>query len=140
MPAPKGWALRIHNYERTMRALAKGEEATAISWWSTIDRRLKPVGEEMIDYLSQITHRITGTLASSFRLRYAITGEAAWGTIEIADDVVNPVSGGRPVEYGVYEHARGGTHAFFERTFKKYESRAASRYMNYVLQDLPKGE
>ncbi len=140
MPAPRGWALKVYGFERTMRALAKGEEATAVTWQRTIDRRIKPVGLEMLEYASKITHRITGTLASAYRLTYAITGEAAFGTLSIAEDVVNPVSGQRPVEYGVYEHARGGDHAFFERTFKKFERRAATRYMNFVLQDLPKGE
>lgn len=119
-------------------ALAKGQESVAITWQKSINRRIRPIGSEMLRYAQVIVHKITGALQASLRLKYHITDEAAFGTLYLDPTVENPMTGQLPFEYGPFEHARGGSHAFFDRTFVKFQKRAAFRFMQYVLDDLPK--
>ena len=59
-----------------------------------------------------ITHVDTGSLRASHRMRI----EGTRGTIFIDPSSTNPRSGSKPAIYGLHEHARGGSHAFYART------------------------
>ncbi len=59
------------------------------------------------------THVDTGALRAAQRATY--TDWDLRGQIFIDPSARNPVSGERPAEYGIYEHARGGEHAFYQR-------------------------
>lgn len=63
-------------------------------------------------YAVAITHVDTGALRGSHRMDVS----GAHGRIYIDPASVNPRSGQRPSVYGPYEHARGGPHAFYQRT------------------------
>lgn len=70
-------------------------------------------------YAKQITHKQTGVLALAHTWEY--DSHRMKGKIFIGDKV-SWLSGStirRPHIYGVYEHARGGSHAFYERTAKE---------------------
>lgn len=62
-------------------------------------------------YAVGITHVDSGELKGAHRVRMAGTR----AEIYIAPDAAND-HGQRPAEYGVYEHERGGDHAFYRRT------------------------
>lgn len=62
-----------------------------------------------------LTHVESGALRASHMAEYYGTR----GRIYINPATVNP-RGQRPVEYGVYEHARGGSHAFYTRAVNEY--------------------
>lgn len=65
-------------------------------------------------YAVAITHVDTGALRASHRMRSERRGLR--GRIFIDPGSRNPRSNVRPYQYGVYEHDRGGEHAFYERT------------------------
>lgn len=107
------------NWRLTVRGL---EEAQAVNM-----RRLaalRPEGElgravqttvrELQTYAKGITHRDTTALQASH------LGEVhgLQGRVFINPAAINP-RGQRPSEYGPYEHARGGSHAFYDRTVRE---------------------
>jgi hypothetical protein len=59
----------------------------------------------------------------------------ATGRIYIDPTAVNP-RGQRPEEYGVYEHARGGSHAFYERTIKERGEQIGDAAVRFVMRDI----
>lgn len=61
-----------------------------------------------------ITHVDTGALRASHRIRMERGGLR--GVIYIDPTGKNPRTGQRTAIYGPSEHARGGSHAFYERT------------------------
>jgi hypothetical protein len=63
-------------------------------------------------HVVQIIHVDTGTLRASQRMEV----DGLEGMVFIDPSARNPRGKTRPVEYGVYEHARGGEHAFYDRT------------------------
>ncbi|MDR3572862.1 MAG: hypothetical protein P4L50_03290 [Anaerolineaceae bacterium] len=66
-------------------------------------------------YAMSITHVLSGALRASHRMNV----QALHGQIYIDPAAVNP-HGQKPSDYGVYEHNRGGTHAFYERTVDEH--------------------
>jgi hypothetical protein len=71
-------------------------------------------------YAATITHKETGHLAASHTWEY--DSHRMRGRIFI-DRRVAYARGSTvqwPVIYGVYEHARGGSHAFYDRTYKEF--------------------
>lgn len=64
-----------------------------------------------------ITHVDTGALRASHRMRMEQRGLR--GVVYLDRASRNPRSNARPYQYGVYEHDRGGTHAFYERTVEE---------------------
>jgi len=69
-------------------------------------------------YATAITHKDTGALKASHRMKY--DDKTATGNIYIDPRSINPRSFELPIEYGLYEHARGGEHAFYKRTVDEY--------------------
>lgn len=74
------------------------------------------------------THVKTGALRASHRIQLS----GLRGLIYIDPDSVNP-KGGKPSEYGLIEHARGGSHAFYRRVYdedgKKITKAVASEFL-----------
>lgn len=65
----------------------------------------------------KVTHVDTGALRASHIMDLALRAREIVGTVYISRDTVNPKHGERPYKYGITEHERGGSHAFYERTF-----------------------
>lgn len=84
-------------------------------------------------YTVTITHVDTGALRASHRME--VTG--ARGRIYIDPASVNPKTGQRPSRYGVYEHARGGVHAFYQRTQDEAWQRVGEAAWRGFRQELP---
>lgn len=71
------------------------------------------------DYASSITHRITGMLAESHEYEYDSHLMRGWVYINPRVVYATGSTLRWPRIYGVYEHARGGSHAFYERTMRE---------------------
>jgi hypothetical protein len=83
-------------------------------------------------YAVSITHVDTGSLRASHRMQmYGNKGE-----IFIDPNAVNPRSRSRPVDYGVYEHKRGGSHAFYARTEQEAGPKIANAAVNGFIKEL----
>ncbi len=91
--------------QRNLRAIA------ALSPSGALGRAIKLGTVEAHRYAVAITHVDTGSLKASHRIE--LTNDR--GRVFIDPAAVNPRRG-RPVEdYAIWEHRRGGTHAFYER-------------------------
>lgn len=87
-------------------------------------------------YAVRITHRDTSALALSHRME--VKGNR--GEIYLDPASQNPRPQGprqtkpnaKPAEYGIYEHNRGGDHAFYDRTIGERGDPALNRAMEYL--------
>lgn len=66
-------------------------------------------------FMGTVTHVDTGALKSSEMMEV----QGLRGRVFLNPGAQNPKSGERPVDYGPFENARGGEHAFFDRTVGK---------------------
>ena len=80
-------------------------------------------------YAVAVTHRDTSTLATSHRM--ALDGLV--GRISIDSTARNPRSGQLASRYGVYEHERGGDHAFYQRTIDEAGAGIGNRALGMVV-------
>lgn len=69
-------------------------------------------------YAEGVTHKMTGTLSRAHRIQY--NSHTMYGHLFLAEEVSK--DGVSAAEYGIYEHMRGGSHAFYERTFNTLKS------------------
>ncbi len=85
----------------------------------------------LFDYAVAITHRLTGALAASHRMKVKFR---PYG-FEIRPDphAVGP-RGRFPAEYGIFEHRRGGEHAFYDRTYAEMGGRALQYGIDVLAQ------
>lgn len=82
-------------------------------------------------YAVSITHVDTGALRASHRMGYL---GATRAEIYIDPGAVGPH--GPPAHYGPYEHARGGSHAYYDRTISEAGPRIADQALNIAAKDL----
>lgn len=99
-------------------------------------RMVKFIGTALHRYSVSITHVDTGTLKASERLDLDL--DLGRATIFLDPTAVNPRSGDRASEYGVDEHARGGTHAFFARTLRERGKRTVRAGLRIFTRELLK--
>jgi hypothetical protein len=84
-------------------------------------------------YSVSITHVDTGALRASERVRvYGLRG-----VVYLDETARNPKSRQRTAIYGVVEHNRGGSHAFFERTHNEAGGRIAQAAGAGFMRELP---
>lgn len=93
----------------------------ALTPFSGFGDAIRVVATEVQRYAIMITHVDTGALRASHRIQWNGGLEAE---VSLAESAVNPRTGERTSEYGVYEHERAGTHAFYERTYEERGERA----------------
>ena len=125
----RGWNLHIINAERTrQKFLRMTEKFEALPLQGTM-----PIAREMMDYASSISHRWSGMLAASHRIRYYQDGRKKWrGEIYIDPTRINPWTGIPVTFYAPIEHARGESHAFYQRTYDRYRRRAGAQYVTFA--------
>jgi len=83
-------------------------------------------------YAVGVTHVDTGALRGSHTMRITRTR----GEIYISPNARH-ATGKRPAEYGVYEHRRGGSHAFYARTVAEHGQAALRTAGDAVRRALP---
>lgn len=93
---------------QNQRALAALEPRNAPA------KALQYITAGLLRYAITITHAITGALRASHHAGFFNYR----GVVFIDPGAVNPF-GQRPSVYGEYEHARGGAHAFYDRTVRE---------------------
>lgn len=84
-------------------------------------------------YAIGLTHVDTGALKASHRME--VTGLR--GRIYIDPSTTNPRSRQAPVDYGPYEHDRGGSHAFYARVIDEHGPAIEAEMENIVKRGLP---
>lgn len=72
-------------------------------------------------FMVSVTHVDTSSLKLGERAEF--DASKLRGQVFIDPYTVNPRSGNRPAEYGIYENARGGPHAFFDKTVAEAQTR-----------------
>ena len=75
-----------------------------------------------------VTHIDTGSLQASHRMEL----DGWHGKIFIDPSTINPKSNTHPAVYGIYEHDRGGSHAFYDRAFGFAEQLADRLLQKYT--------
>lgn len=86
-------------------------------------------------YAVSITHIDTGTLRAAHRIELNL--KSARARLFIDPGATNPDSGEKAAEYGVYEHRRGGEHAFYERTEREIGDKVADLMARVVVREMP---
>ena len=100
---------------------------------SAFRRAIGRAAEHGQRYARQISHVDTGELQGAHRARY--TGPLR-AEVYI-DQGRRNIRGGRPHIYGVYEHARGGGHAFYARTVNEEGGAILTEVANTIIASLP---
>lgn len=102
---------------------------------SALGRTVLYAASDLHRYAVAITHVDTGALRASQRIR---PGPGARAEIYIDPSSRNPRTGEAPARYGPAEHARGGSHAFYARTFYERIPDLAPRAAAYFFGQLPR--
>jgi hypothetical protein len=136
MAAPPLIRMRIVNYASLRREIKDFQDIHRGSFSLLLRESL----EELRDYAEAITHVETGALASSHRVYY----DAARQRGEISPDPsVMQHRSRRPARsvetYAAVEHARGGTHAFYQRTLNEYGEAVVRRGVTAYMGRMPGG-
>lgn len=84
-------------------------------------------------YAISITHVDTGALRASHRIQY--DGDS--GMLYLDPHARNPRSGELTSVYGWYEHQRGGSHAFYARTYWERGAQIGTEMGSILLGGLP---
>ena len=85
-------------------------------------------------YAMIVTHVASGTLKASHRVE--IDMPSLYGRIYIDPSAKNPWTGERAAIYGPYEHARGGSHAFYARTIQEHGPTVVADMFDLIEKEL----
>lgn len=121
----------IEGLQRTQAAVLKA--ANAAKPRGALGTAVQQATTSLHRYAVGVTHVDTGSLRASHHVRVARTR----GEVYINPSAVNPRSGNRPAEYGYYEHRRGGSHSFYERTVREHGQAALNAAGQAVRRALP---
>lgn len=92
--------------------------------------------KEARNYAETITHTRTGHLARSHMYEYDSHLMRGWLYINPRVVYAEGATLRWPREYGVYEHNRGGSHAFYERTYKERMPQLANQGVKAMMRTL----
>jgi len=99
---------------------------------------VRDVTAELHRYAVAITHvwwYRGGGLRASHRMSVQELKSGPRGRIYISPTAVNP-RGQKPAEYGPYEHARGGSHAFYDRTISEHGPKVSSQAVQFMKRSI----
>lgn len=91
---------------------------------------------DMQRYAVSVTHVDSGALRASHRIDYSNSYDEARANIFIDPSARNPRSRALTSVYGPVEEARGGSHAFYERTMDEEGDRALDLAANVLIRGL----
>lgn len=130
--------IRLANYYRLRNALSELGPLYRGAFRDSIQEALFVLR----NYAQRITHRQTGTLARSHTVFYnarALSGYVYPDPAYLKPSVQGQGKSLSASEYAEYEHARGGSHAFYERAMVEEGSTAAIAGINLILGYMPRG-
>jgi hypothetical protein len=142
-----GIRFRLRGLERLQAANLK--LLKAISPRGGLGKGVKAATLHLHKYAIAITHVQTGTLKRSHIMDFASGGvqtyrfgipivSKAVGRIYISPAARNPVTGQRPAEYGLVEHSKRGSHAFYKRTVDEQGKAAGALALVEIWSMLPR--
>jgi hypothetical protein len=137
----RGWNLFVINARRTQKKfirMARNFEDLVF------EGAYRPDADEALAYAAAITHIWSGMLSASHRVRYkkdkTLGGNEWFAEIYIDRTRRNPWTGKLAAFYGPIEHARGGSHAFYERTMKRYGGAVGRKHLRFGLDQIVEGD
>lgn len=128
-----GWGVAISGIQEAQRANLRALAAVKPS--GELGRAVIYVLTKLHRYAVSITHVVSGALRASHREQYQETRDTALGLIYIDPGAVRP-GGARPVIYGPAEEARGGSHAFYYRTYSEQGSATVGEALARLIRGL----
>ena len=94
-----------------------------------LGRAIQFATPEVREYAASVTHRVTGALANAHTWKYI-------ARIPMGEVFISPSAQGagssRPSKYGIVEHARGGDHAFYDKTVRERGQAILTRAEEYI--------
>ncbi len=122
----------------TIKGLQEAQRATlqtiaAVKPSNGLGRAVQYMAIEAHRMAISFSHVDTGAMRASHVIDY--TGPARY-VIHLSESARNPRTGQRTSVYGPYEHERGASHAFYERTWRNGDQ-LASRALSYLRSLLP---
>lgn len=130
--------VRLTNYEAMKAYLTKLDRVYRGAFSDQIKRILRILR----NYAMAITHQETGTLAHSHTVSYSshlLTGYIYPDPKHIQPSRARTLPGRSVQSYAHFEHARGGTHAFYERTYNEAAQDVVLRGLRAWVDGLPRG-
>ncbi len=128
--------LTARNYDRVRAAISKMADH---AWYRGIIRdTAQDVLQDWARYASSITHKLTGQLAGAITWDY--DSHRSEGHVYINERIVYRTGRATlrwPKIYGKFEHDRGGSHAFFDRTLRDRGHLAESVGMRALQRGVP---
>ena len=125
------------NYPRIRQAL---ETMAGQKWYRGIVKDTATAAlQDWALYAKKITHKLTGLLSESFVWEY--DSHSQKGRLFINPRIVRRQGRNTlawPHVYGVFEHDRGGSHAFFSRTMSARGSKVLEAGMRALISGVPK--
>lgn len=123
-------AVQIYGIQRAQAAMLQAVEAVRPS--GGLGRAIQGATAEAHRRAVAKTHVDTGALRGSHTMRV----NNAHGEVFISSSARRS-DGRRPAEYGPYEHARGGEHAFYERVVREDGAAIGRAAMSVMMAGLP---
>lgn len=106
-------AVTIYGIQAAQAAMLRAVNAARPG--SGLQAALKDAAAAAHRYAVALTHVDTGSLKASHRIALHATRAEIY-----LDPGAQRSDGRRPAQYGPFEHARGGEHAFYERTVAEH--------------------
>lgn len=126
--------VRISNYQKAKRAL---ELLSNQQFYRGMFRdSLRKMLDDLRNYAESITHVRTGYLAGSHRTEYDTHLMRGWIYIDPRVAYSEGSTIRWPRIYGVYEHERGGSHAFYDRTVREAGRSSADSGIKFMIRYL----
>lgn len=129
------WRLEVRGIHQATGAMVQA--VSAVQPKSGLGRAVQFATLGARQWAQRIAHRITGTLAASQTVEFNDSGQESRGRVFIDPAAVNPVTQTPPSEYGPVEHARGGSHAFYERVIAERGMYLSGRAAQVVIAEMP---
>lgn len=129
-------AVTIEGIQRLQRDNLK--TIAALRPGGALGRAVKIATMAVHRYAVRITHVDTGALRGSHQMAFRESRRGAEGLVDINRATRNPVHGIPPREYGPIEHARGASHAFYERTYYEAGPEIVARAGSTLKRSLPR--
>jgi len=130
-------AVDIHGIQALQTANVKMIHALKPS--NALGRAVRWATTAVHRYVVRITHVDTSALRRSHQMSYRESHNKARGIVDINPYTRNPKHGIPPRKYGPVEHQRGGSHAFYERTYYEAGPRIIKRAGTILARSLPRG-
>lgn len=129
------WKLQIRGNKEAQRAMIVA--ANAVQPRGGLGRAIQFVTLGAVQYAQRVSHILTGALRSSHVPEFESGSGISRGRVFIDPAAINPMHGKPVTDYASIEEARGGSHAFYERTVAERGNYLVGRAAELVIADMP---